>query len=250
MNKRALLVGINYRGTSSALSGCINDVENVKKYLLTKGYSEENITVLTDDTPTKPTKANMLKAILNLLLSDSKKLYFHYSGHGGSIRDSRGESGDEKDGKDECLFPIDCDTAGVILDDEWRRLLSFMRKGQELIAVLDCCHSGSGMDLAYCLYQRFGGRSLKMIKDSNYLRTKGKVVMLSGCRDDQTSADAWEENQAQGALTYAFLKVMKKPPTYEDLILKVRKLLKKKGYSQIPTLSAGRPLDLKQKVRV
>ena len=75
--KRALLVGINYRGTKSELSGCINDVENVKKYLLKRGYSEENIVVLTDDTPVKPTKSNILKCILDLILSGDKHLFFH-----------------------------------------------------------------------------------------------------------------------------------------------------------------------------
>ena len=204
-DKRALLVGINYRGTSSELSGCINDVENVKRYLLTQGYSEEKIMVLTDDTQVKPTRANMLHYIMDLVLSPENTLYFHYSGHGGSMRD---RSGDEVDGKDECLFPIDSRQRGVIVDDEWRKLLCFMRKEQKLMAVLDACHSGSGMDLAYNLYQRFGGQELTMVKDSHYSPTKGKVVMISGCLDPQTSADAWEEGEAQGALTYAFLKVI------------------------------------------
>lgn len=247
-NKRALLVGINYRGTSSELSGCINDVENVKKYLLTQGYLEEKITVLTDDTQTKPTRANMLHSIMDLILSPESTLYFHYSGHGGSIRD---RSGDEADGKDECLFPIDSRQRGVIVDDEWRRLLCFMRKEQKLMAVLDACHSGSGMDLAYNLYQRFGGQELTMVKDSHYAPTKGKVVMLSGCLDYQTSSDAFLEGEAQGALTYAFLKaIQKKKVTYKGLVLKVRQLLKKKRYSQIPTLSSGRKLNLESIIKL
>ncbi len=245
--KRALLVGINYRGTQSELSGCINDVENVKVYLLAHGYSEDSITVLTDDTPNKPTRSNILKGIMNLVLSGDKHLYFHYSGHGGSTRD---RSGDETDGKDECLFPIDSRQSGVILDDEWRLLLDFMKKDQKLFAVLDACHSGSGMDLAYNLYQRYGGTTFSMVKDSHYTSTKGKVTMLSGCLDFQTSADAYEENQAQGALTYAFLKAMKKKVSHEDLIVKIRALLKKKGYQQIPTLSSGRKLNLKTAVKI
>jgi hypothetical protein len=32
--KRALLIGINYTGTSSALRGCINDVKNLKQFLV------------------------------------------------------------------------------------------------------------------------------------------------------------------------------------------------------------------------
>lgn len=55
-NKRALLIGINYRETPSELRGCINDVNNVKEFLLTKGYKEKYITILTDDTEVKPTQ--------------------------------------------------------------------------------------------------------------------------------------------------------------------------------------------------
>jgi hypothetical protein len=45
---RALLIGINYPGTSASLKGCINDVNNVRKYLQEthEGFSE--ILVLTD----------------------------------------------------------------------------------------------------------------------------------------------------------------------------------------------------------
>lgn len=33
--KRALLIGINYFGSANALNGCINDVKNVKEFLIT-----------------------------------------------------------------------------------------------------------------------------------------------------------------------------------------------------------------------
>lgn len=32
--KRALLIGINYTGSANALNGCINDVNNVKQFLI------------------------------------------------------------------------------------------------------------------------------------------------------------------------------------------------------------------------
>ena len=37
-----------------------------------------------------------------------------HAGHGGSVRDS---SGDEEDGKDETMVPVDYETAGQIKDD-------------------------------------------------------------------------------------------------------------------------------------
>jgi metacaspase-1 len=45
--KRALLIGINYVGQQGQLSGCHNDVANIKEYLVKRqGFSESNIHVL------------------------------------------------------------------------------------------------------------------------------------------------------------------------------------------------------------
>ena len=73
MNKRALIVGINYTGTSSALNGCITDAENVKQELLKRGYAERNIVFLTDNTDVKPTRENILKELLALIRCSMKK---------------------------------------------------------------------------------------------------------------------------------------------------------------------------------
>jgi len=246
-NKRALLIGINYRGTSSELRGCINDVNNVKEFLLTKGYKEKCITILTDDTEVKPFRNNILKYFLELILSGDKTLYFHYSGHGGYTTDL---SGDESDGRDETLVPLDYRENGDILDDEIRGLLQCLNKKQHLTAVLDCCHSGSGMDLRWNLYERFGGTRLRMISDANYCDTRGQVIMLSGCLDTQTSADAHIGGKFQGAMTHAFLTCYPKAKNYQDLIQKIRNLVRKEKYTQIPNLTTGKELNLLDHVRL
>jgi hypothetical protein len=41
-------------------------------------------------------------------------LFIHYSGHGGRTRDL---DGDELDGWDEVIFPVDYKTSGIITDD-------------------------------------------------------------------------------------------------------------------------------------
>ena len=58
--------------------------------------------------------------LLELIISDAKTLFFHYSGHGSYIKD---ENGDEVDGKDECLCPIDYAYSGMIIDDEIKGIL-------------------------------------------------------------------------------------------------------------------------------
>lgn len=71
------------------------------------------------------------------------------------------------------------------------------------------------------------------------------VVMLSGCKDSQTSADAVEANKATGACSWAFVTVMKKYPrlTYYQLLNAVRDELVDK-YSQKPQMSSSHPIDL------
>lgn len=245
--RRALLIGINYQGTPSELKGCINDVKNVHEFLLKKGYKEKYITTLTDDTTVKPTRANILKYLLELIVSDSETLYFHYSGHGGSVRDF---SGDEADGRDETLCPLDYAQNGQIVDDEIRAMWTLIRPEQKLTAVLDCCHSQTTCDLRWNLYERCGGLKLALVADENYSNTRGEIIMLSGCRDEQTSADAYIAGEYQGALTNAFLECYSKSRTYEKLIINIRKHLKNSRFSQIPNLASGKGFDLKTKLNV
>jgi hypothetical protein len=75
--------------------------------------------------------------------------------------------------------------------------------------------------------------------------------MISGCKDNQTSADAYVNylgsNINAGAMTYSFLK------TFQDLgvnislktlLTNMRSILKKERYSQIPQLSSGTNINI------
>ena len=171
-------------------------------------------------------------------------MYLHYSGHGSYVRDI---SGDEKDGRDECLVPIDYMKSGMILDDELRGLLQCLDEKKSIFMVLDCCHSGTGMDLCYNLYEQYSGKNLRMIRDSRSgSETRGRSVMLSGCRDSETSADAYLQGGFQGALTHAFLEAIedKKSRTFAEMIRNVKKILKEGKFSQRPNLSSGKNLNL------
>jgi len=236
--KKALLVGINYRGTSSELRGCLNDVENMKQYLVKNGYT---CTVLTDDTILKPTRANIIDAFTFLLKSGADKLFFHYSGHGSTVRDY---NGDESDGIDETLVPIDFTTEGMITDDILRSLLVNISTNSTLMSILDCCHSGTGMDLKYQLQENI------LVSNIKYSDTKSQVIMFSGCQDAQTSADAYEEKSYQGAMTFCVLKALQSTEKYtiESFTVKLRALLKQHGYTQIPNMTCGKFLDLKSEL--
>jgi hypothetical protein len=88
-----------------------------------------------------PTRANMIAA-MQWLVAGAKpndSLFFHYSGHGGQTKDL---DGDEDDGNDEVIYPLDFKTAGHIVDDDLHTLLvKPLPAGCRLTAIFDSCHS-------------------------------------------------------------------------------------------------------------
>lgn len=150
--KRAVMIGINYIGDDPGeLSGCHNDVLNMIEYIKDcHGFEDENITILMDDGEhTPPTSANIMAAYKKIVkdAQPGDAIFCHYSGHGCSIKDDERE---EADGKDEALCPVDYQKAGVIRDDDvYDTLVAPMPKGVLLTCVMDCCHSGTILDLPY-----------------------------------------------------------------------------------------------------
>ena len=233
-SKRALLVGINYKGTQNELYGCINDTLSVKERINKNGFND--ITFLTDDTPNKPTKKNILNAFTNLLKSSNPGdfLFFCYSGHGSYTND---RNGDETTGFDQMIVPLDLNP---IVDDELKTIIqNNLKQGVTLFAMFDSCFSGSVLDLRYQYMD-----SLNYDKYTENLKeqeTKGDVFMISGCNDIQTSADAYINGSSNGAMTWSLLEALKQKPNcnWRELLKCMRDLLKTNGYDQIPQFSTG-----------
>jgi hypothetical protein len=69
------------------------------------------------------------------------------SGHGGQTKD---QDGDEDDGYDEVIYPVDFKQAGHIVDDLMHDIMvKPLPPGCRLTAIFDSCHSGSALDLPY-----------------------------------------------------------------------------------------------------
>lgn len=187
-----MLIGINYFNQKGQLRGCINDVKNMSTYLHENfGYPRENMVLLTDDQQnpkSQPTKANILRA-MHWLVKDAKpndSLFFHYSGksvmnlllfnlsltgtgHGGQTPDL---DGDEDDGYDEVIYPVDFRQAGHIVDDEMHRIMvNPLQPGVRLTAIFDSCHSGSALDLPY-IYSTQG-----ILKEPNLAKEAGQGLL-------------------------------------------------------------------------
>ena len=243
-NFKALMVGINYRNTNSELRGCINDVNSLKKFLNDKNkLDDSNICILTDDTTLKPTRDNILEKYKQLLINSKEGdiLYFTFSGHGSYTID---RNGDELDGNDELLVSID--NRGIT-DDELKNIAQeYLKDNVTLFVLLDCCHSGTLLDLKYNYLSKNDFNDV-VINDRN-IETKGNIYFISGCRDEQTSADAYINRKFQGAMTWSFLESVKNNShlSWKELLLKMRELLKN-NFSQVPQFSSGKPLDINSK---
>ena len=240
-NKKALLFGINYTGTSNELYGCINDMNSIKERITNNGFKSNDITILTDLTTKKPTRENILSEFKTLLINSKPGhlLVVAFSGHGSNTSD---KNGDETDGRDEVIIPLD---SKAIVDDELKQIIqTYLKKDVTLFALFDSCFSGTMLDLKY--------QYLDSLNYDNYtennktLETLGNVFMISGCTDRQTSADAYFDKKAQGAMTWSLLESLKinSSCSWRQLVKNMRDNLKKSGFSQIPQFSCGKFEDI------
>lgn len=173
--RKALLIGVNYIGSKNALRGCINDVHNLQRYLVQRaGYKPDDMVILTDDQRDQrsiPTKQNILQACQWLVkgAQPNDSLVFHFSGHGGQEKDL---DGDEDDGYDECIYPVDFQQAGSIIDDVLHDILvKSLPPGCRLTALFDSCHSGTALDLPY-VYSTKG-----ILKEPNLAKEAGQGLL-------------------------------------------------------------------------
>jgi len=242
--RRAVLVGINYEGTRAQLRGCINDVKNIENLLThTFGWRHDCIQKLTsDDRRCPPTRRN-IETALRWLVADvvpGDVLFFHFSGHGAEQEDPNGY---EENGMDETILPIDFQHAGMITDDRISELVvAPLPEGVRLTAVLDCCHSGTGMDLPFRLSKTQGWR-----EEVNPFHSRGDVQMFSGCDDDGTSADAKTAYGASGgAMTTAFCEILRKNqhPGYVEFMKLIYENLRQRKFTQRPLLTSAQRFDL------
>lgn len=260
MGKTALLIGINYFGTSSELNGCINDVWKMESLLQQLGWTcIKMVDSLSKSSKMYPSTNNMLRQMRKLIrrAKSGDQLFVHYSGHGTYTHDT---NGDESDRRDEALCPVE---GPVITDDTLRQVLVDQLPADVCITMLlDCCHSGTGADLHYnyedtsyvkkkmCRRRRIPDeyKAVDWISrhsrrvNSRYEETPQEVYCISGCRDNQTSADTVFDGKYSGAMTAAFVRAWKEhskngKANIRDVLQYITCMLRCYRYQQIPQLS-------------
>jgi hypothetical protein len=170
--RKALVIGINYFNSPNQLRGCINDAQKISRFLNQQfRFAYDDMVILTDDQAnpaSQPTRANIIRAMRWLVngASPNDSLFFHFSGHGGQTEDL---DGDEEDGYDETIYPVDFRSAGMIVDDEMHDIMvKPLPAGCRLTAIFDCCHSGSALDLPYEYGVNGTLREPNMVRDAGH----------------------------------------------------------------------------------
>jgi hypothetical protein len=176
------------------------------------------------------------KRCKNLLINSQPGdlLFLSYSGHGSYDLD---RNNDETTGYDQLIVPCDFN---MIVDDELKYIIqTYLKKNVTLFAMFDSCFSGSVLDLRYQYMDSLNYDNFT--ENTKESETNGDVLMISGCSDYQTSADAVINNKATGAMTWSLLEALKQKPkcSWRELLKNMRNLLKTSGYDQIPQFSSG-----------
>ena len=278
MNK-ALLIGINhYKIPGADLRGCVNDVNNLKAALLKCfAFQEQNIKVFTDRKATKKAMQDgMMKLVKGAKRGDV--LLIHYSGHGSNVPD---DNGDEADGRDEILCPTNLDWKDPLTDDWLRIAFDKLPAGVNLTVIMDCCHSGTNTRAVPAqdapIIERFLPCPLDLMAAESGRKLTGEVkgkraalkkqgkrrkdlvnvdlpeILIAGCRDTQTSADAHIGGSYNGALTYNLVAAITEKTgklSYGELHTRTVSLLKEGGFDQVPQLEGtaenfNRPFSLR-----
>ncbi|KAJ3899843.1 caspase domain-containing protein [Lentinula edodes] len=251
--KKALCIGVNYRGEPHELRGCINDAKDMRRFLIKHhGYKSEDIVLLTDDNPnprSQPTRRNMIEAMRWLVQSARchDSLFFHYSGHGGQTKDL---DGDEVDGMDEVIFPVDFQQKGHIVDDDlFKIMVRPLPAGCRLTALFDSCHSGTVLDLPFIYSASSRLRGSHVSQRARARRSSpADVISFSACKDGQKSTDTFKGGVAVGAMSWAYCDVMTRNPnqTYQHILKEVYNMTYPK-YHQTPQLGSSHHIDMNRK---
>ena len=265
MQKTSLHIGLNYGSAISAgigkLEGCVADALNYQAFFTEKGYKAEILV----DMPQRQnatlqktkiklacfpclsgvesyvnetvslldlTKRGIMNKIESFITSATGPIVITYSGHGTYEKDT---TGDEADGKDEGIVPLDCNISGIIRDDDL--LFLFLKSKHPIVCIFDSCYSGTVMDLPYT-YDPVHNKVLPS-KDAGDLPVQ--ILCISACRDTQEASDTANIQGITGptgALTACFLGVAKQYGLTPRLLSKkIQEHLTKNGFDQVCNVS-------------
>lgn len=220
---RSLHIGLNrvdaqaYGGWSGDLKACEFDASDMRDICAARGFTTSQL--LTPAATSEAVLAALDEAAAELVAGDV--FVVSYSGHGGQMPDT---TGDEPDKLDETWVLYD----RQVLDDELYAKWAAFAEGVRVVVLSDSCHSGSVVKAQLAVAGDRGllsdvyaeGRFMpwddnardnaqrQALYDSvrqatpaeGRARLRARVLLLSGCQDNQTSMDGEQNGAFTGAL--------------------------------------------------
>ena len=243
--KRALLIGVSEYASNNSDNEDVwtnihgtNDVELLFKTLKKQSF---NIATLCNKEATATKIRKALKKAASSC-NEGDLVYIHFSCHGQPVEDL---NGDEPEGWDEALVPIDAKKVyqkGVyegknhIIDDELNEYLREIRtkvgKNGFVYVIVDACHACSSYRgdekerITRCTYRGFTAsdkpfvpkidkRGKIEIEKSNVM---SDICILEACRSYQVNSEIQENGIYYGSLSYYVNKVLQNIQLNNDII--------------------------------
>ena len=239
-----------YEGWDGKLAGCENDARDMEAIAKEAGFTTK--TLLTDKATATAASTAIADAAGEL---DAGDIFFlTYSGHGGQMPDT---NGDEPDQLDETWVFHD----RQLVDDELFSLWGTFKPGVRIFVLSDSCHSGSAvretidavrpdvlanaMSVApengmramprvvarqvYEAHQSEYDDNQKRVPAGDSVDVGAHVLLVSGCQDNQTSADGtrnglftqtlkqvWDSGRFRGGYRPFWKDIVKRMPPWQS----------------------------------
>jgi metacaspase-1 len=245
----SLHIGLNkvdpqhYQGWDGELQGCENDANDLAAIAKAAGF--ETTVLLTKEGTVKAVKKAISAAAGALGRGDF--FFLTYSGHGSQVPDT---NGDEADQRDETWVLYD----RQLVDDELYELWSTFETGVRIFVLSDSCHSGTAVratvetvkpealsghvprtmpkaqaQAVYDAHKTEYEEIQRATPDAESADVGAHVLLISGCQDNQTSADGprnglftqtllgvWDDGRYKGGYKAFHRAIIEKMPPWQS----------------------------------
>ncbi len=276
-NFSAVLVGINkYKG--SPLRGCINDVIIMRDILVKKyNIPAHQIRLILDERATKNHIEERLEWLATND-TENKLFHYSGHGAQIPVQNYIEDNYEPDNMDELlCPYDFSWEGT-YITDNIIEKILIKMSDEHHMSMIFDCCHSGTidrSLDMfrpisrviptPIDLLSRLSSellsenivtticdpaasdvlkdlleiqKTISVVPNTKTKTSRHNVSIITGCRDNQTSADAWLSNRFQGALSFVLQETLMSHPhiTIKNLRNECERKLKKYGFTQVPQL--------------
>lgn len=254
--KTAICMGINeYK--LAPLPGCVNDATDWAEFLSGRGFETKKL--FNGDCTKIAIFNEMMTLVSGLKVGDLGVIMF--AGHGTWVPDM---NGDEPEGRDECLCPVDMSEKNLLIDDEISEIWTHLTPGARVVFITDACHSGTVFRYAPDFSDGEEKRlAVRYLPPGNFVTTReaetniklaqqfapqslgqqpiGGLIHFAACANNELACDGILNGKANGAFSRTALSILNGgfTGTYGELIKEIRTKLPDWRYPQTPVLNSN-----------